>query len=58
MKMVRHITFMIPFLSFNETSKIKSANILSIKITVDITLVDLIIRGRQPRKNVVKRSNF
>ena len=40
---------MIPFLSFNEASKIKFVNILSIKETVsDVTLVEFVIKGTQP----------
>ena len=40
---------MIPFLSFNEVSKIKVVNKLSIKETVfDITLADLVIKELQP----------
>ena len=40
---------MIPFLSFNEVSKIKFVNILSIKETVlDVTLVGFVIKGMQP----------
>ena len=40
---------MIPFLSFNEVSKTKFVNILSIKETVlDVTLVGLVIKGMQP----------
>ena len=37
---------MIPFLSFNEVSKIKFVNILSIKETVfDVTPVGLVVKG-------------
>ena len=40
---------MIPFLSFNEVSKIKFVNILSIKETIlDVTLVGFVIKGMQP----------
>ena len=40
---------MIPFLSFNEASKIKFVNVLSIKGTVsDVTLVGFVIKGMQP----------
>ena len=40
---------MIPFLSFNEESKIRFVNILSIKDTVlDVTLVGFVIKGMQP----------
>ena len=40
---------MIPFLSFNEVSKIKFVNILSIKETVlDVTVVSFVINGMQP----------
>ena len=39
---------MIPFLIFNEVSKIKFVNILSIKETVlDVTLVGFVIKGMQ-----------
>ena len=40
---------MIPFLSFNEVSKIKFLNILSIKETgLDVTLVGFVIKRMQP----------
>ena len=40
---------MIPCLSFNEVSKTRYVNILSIKETVfDVTLVDLVFKGMQP----------
>ena len=40
---------MIPLLSFNEESKIRFVNILSIKDTVlDVTLVGFVIKGMQP----------
>ena len=40
---------MIPIFSFNEVSKIKLVNILSIKETVfDVNLVGLVIKGMQP----------
>ena len=40
---------MILFFSFNEVSKIKFVNILSIKETIfDVTLVGLVIKRMQP----------
>ena len=40
---------MIPFLSFNEVSKIKLVNILSIKETIfNVTLVGFVIKRMQP----------
>ena len=52
---------MIPFLSFNEVSKIKFVNILSIKETVfDVTPVGLVVKGNVTmfENSVAKQWNF
>ena len=52
---------MIPFLSFNEVSKIKFVNILSIKETVfDVTPVGLVVKGNVTmfENSIAKQWNF